>query len=53
MSAKNSYLNPFSEECRDKLDILSAGALDFASVQAGILHASMLKRMELKPVNLL
>ena len=53
MSAKNSYLNPFSEERRDKLDILSIGALAFASVQAGVLHASMLKRMELKPVNLL
>ena len=53
MSAENSYLNQFSEERRDKLDILSAGALAFASVQAGVLHASMLKRMELKPVNLL
>ena len=27
MSAENSYLNQFSEERRDKLDILSAGAV--------------------------
>ena len=46
MSAKNSYLNPFSEEHRDKLDILLSGALAFAAVQAGVLYASMPKRME-------
>ena len=41
MSAENSYLNQFSEERRDKLDILflSSRVLDSASVQAGVLHA--------------
>ena len=37
MSAVNSYLNPSSEKCRDKLAMLSSDDMASPSVQADVL----------------
>ena len=39
MSAVRSFLSPFSEECRDRLVILSSGATASPSIEADVLRA--------------